>query len=217
MKPARRALIALPDAAMAGLYLWCWIAPLALNQNLVAFLALALLIEFVVIQAGPFLGKVVYGEAMGLDRGQRVKTAVVLGAVYLSFAGLAAASFESWYPFVAFVWLFGVKVFAAVLGSDRAATGRERETTIMLLSIAYFFVANFAAIYLPFPKLGITEDGAAYGLYGQDEWSNFPYEAIAAGFLYFSALALTRLLRMRGSLGLSRSDAPGGSSGTEST
>ncbi len=217
MNPARRALIALPDAAAAGLYLWCWIAPLALHQNLVALLALTLLIEFVVIQAGPFLGKVVYGEAMGLDRGQRVKTAVVLGAVYLFFAGLAAASFASWYPFVVFVWLFGTKVFAAVLGRDRTATGHEREKTIMLLSISYFFVANFVAMLVPIPKLGITEDGAVYGLYGRDEWSNLPYEAIAAGFLYFSALALTRLFGNRLTLGLSKSDAPGGSSGTGPT
>lgn len=59
MSLARRALIALPDAVAAGLFLWCWIAPVAWRQQLVAFLVLVLLIEFLVIQAGPFLGSVI--------------------------------------------------------------------------------------------------------------------------------------------------------------
>jgi len=56
--------------------------------------------------------------------------------------------------------------------------------------------------------LGITEDGAVYGLRGQYEWANFPYKPIAAGFMYFCALAITRLLLRRTTLDLSRSDTP---------
>jgi hypothetical protein len=210
---ARRVLLALPDAAAAALYLWCWIAPLAWQPKLVALLVLVLLIEFVVVQAGPFIGTVVYGDKMGLDAKQRRKSALALGAVYLVFAGLAAVSFDAWFPFLIFVWLFGVKVFAAVLGRDPAATGREREMTVWILSVSYYFVAIFFTMFAPIPMLGITEDGAVYGLRGQYEWANFPHEAIAAGFLYFSALAITRLLLRRTAMDLSRSDHPDGAQG----
>jgi len=213
MKLARRAALALPDAAAAGLYLWCWIAPLAWQPKLVALLVLVLLIEFVVIQAGPFIGTVVYGDKMGLDARQRRKTATALCVVYLVFAGLAEVSFDAWFPFLIFVWLFAVKVFAAVFGRDRAATGREREMTVWILSVSFYFVAIFFTMFVPIPMLGITEDGAVYGLRGQYEWANYPYKAIAAGFLYFSALALTRLLLRGTGLDLSRSDKPGGAPG----
>ncbi|MEJ2173880.1 MAG: hypothetical protein P8Y76_02930 [bacterium] len=210
MSLARRAVLALPDAAAAGLYFWCWIAPLAWQPKLVALLVLVLLIEFVVIQAGPFIGTVVYGDKMGLDNRQRLRTAAVLGVVYLVFAVLAEVSFDAWFPFLIFVWLFGVKIFAAVFGRDRAATGREREMTVWILCVSYYFVAIFFTMFVPIPMLGITEDGEVYGLRGQYEWANYPYKAIAAGFLYFSALALTRLLLRVTGLDLSRSDESDG-------
>jgi len=213
MSLARRIVLALPDAAAAGLYLWCWIAPLALQPKLVALLVLVLLIEFVVVQAGPFIGTVVYGDRMGLDSRQRLKTAAVLCVVYLVFAALAALSFDAWFPFLIFVWLFGVKIFAAMFGRDRAATGREREMTFWILSVSYYFVAIFFTMFVPVPMLGITEDGEVYGLRGQYEWANYPYKAIAAGFLYFSALAVTRLVHRRTGLDLSRSDESGGAPG----
>lgn len=212
MNLARRSLIALPDAAAAGLFLWCWIAPTAWRQLLVGFLVLVLLIEFVVMQAGPFLGAILYGEKMGLNQARRTRIAVVLGSSYFLFAGLAAASFDAWFPFFIFVWLFGVKVVAAVVGFDRNATGREPEMTIWILSATYYFGAIFLTFFVPFPMLGITEDGAVYGLRGQYEWANAPYKAIAAGFLYFFALSVTRLFMKGTSLDLSTSDAPAGTS-----
>ncbi len=215
MNVARRALIAVPDAAAAGLFLWCWIAPLALHQRLVGLLVLVLLMEFVAIQAGPFLGTVIYGEKMGLDRRQRLRTALGLGTVYLLFAGIAAVSFDALWPSLIFAWLFGVKVFAAVVGRDPNAAGREPEMTIWILSAGYFFVAIFITMFVPIPMLGITQDGEVYGLRGQYEWANFPYKAIAAGFLYFAALALTRLFSKGASLDLSRSEPASGPSGDD--
>lgn len=209
MNLARRIASALPDAAAAALYLWCWFAPLAWQPKLVALLVLVLLIEFVVMQAGPFIGTVVYGAAMGLDRRQRVRTAAVLGAVYLGFAGFAAVSFDAWFPFFIFAWLFGVKVFAAVYARNPAATGRDREMTLWILSVSFYFGAIFFTMFVPVPMLGITEDGEAYGLRGQYEWANFPYKPIATGFIYYGALAITRLLLRGTTLDLSRSDAPG--------
>jgi len=215
MSFARRALVALPDAAAAGLFLWCWIAPLVLHQRLVGLLVLVLLMEFIAIQAGPFLGTVIYGEKMGLDRRQRLKTALGLGTAYLLFAGIAAVSFDAWWPSLIFAWLVGAKVFAAVVGRDQNAAGREPEMTLWILSAGYFFVAIFVTMFVPIPVFGITEDGEVYGLRGQYEWANFPYKAIAAGFFYFGALALTRVFGKGAALDLSRSDPAGGPTGDD--
>lgn len=204
----RRLVIAIPDMVAAALYLWCWLAPLAWHPRLVALLVLVLLIEFVVLQAGPFLGSVIYGAKMGFDRARRLRIALTLGATYLLFAGLAAASFDAWFPFFIFVWLFGAKVYAALIGYDRNAVGREREMAVWILSVSYYIVAVFVTFFVPVPMFGITEDGEVYGLRGQYEWANFPYKAIAAGFLYFLALAVTRMFAKGASMELSTVDAP---------
>jgi hypothetical protein len=195
--PSRRSLSAVPDAAAAALFLWAWLRPLAWKRELVGVLVLALLIEFVAVQAGPFLGKIVYGDLMGFSPRERRRSALVLGAVYLGFAGLAAGSFNAWFPFFLFLWLVGAKVFAAVLGRRPDATGRQREMGLWVLSNILFFAVIFAAMWLPVPMLGITEDGAFYGLRGQYEWANHPYEAAAAGFAYYSVMALVRFLDPR--------------------
>jgi hypothetical protein len=208
MQLARRTAIALPDAVAAAVYLWCWIEPLAWRKQLVGLLVLVLLIEFLAVQAGPFIGSVIYGGKMGLDRRQRLRIAGGLGGVYLLLAGLGAAAFDAWFPLWIFAWLLGVKLFVALLGRDPKAEGREREMTFWILSVTYYFVAIFATMFLPVPMLGITEDGAVYGLRGQYEWANFPYQPIAAGFLYFAALALTRFSGRGGNLGLSASGEP---------
>ena len=194
---SRRSWSAVPDAAAAAVFLWTWWRPLAWKRELVGVLVLVLLIEFVVIQAGPFLGKIVYGDLLGLSQAERRRKALVLGAVYLLFAGLAAGAFDTWFPALLFAWLFGAKVFASVLGRRPDATGRQREMGFWVLSNIVFFAVVFAAMWLPLPHLGVTEDGAFYGLRGMYEWANRPYEATAAGFAYYAVMALTRLLDPR--------------------
>lgn len=187
----------MPDAFAGAVFLFTWLRPLAWLRELVGVLVLVLLIEFVVIQAGPFLGKIVYGDVLGLSQSERWRKALVLGAVYLAFAGLAAGAFDAWFPALLFAWLFGAKVFAAVLGRRPEATGRQREMGYWVLSNIVFFAVVFAAMWVPLPTLGVTEDGAFYGLRGMYEWANHPNEAMAAGFAYYAMMALTRLLDPR--------------------
>jgi hypothetical protein len=206
MTPARRMMVALPDAAAAALFLWVWLRPLAWHHDLLGVLVLVMLIEFVAIQAGPFLGNVVYGDKMGFTPRERRRKALVLGAVYLTLAGLAAASFDAWFPFFLFVWLFGAKVNAAVLGKRADASGREREMAFWILSNVIYIALVFAVMFVPVPMLGVTADGDLYGLHGRYEWANHPYEVTAAGFLYFTAMALVRLFDPR--IGAELSDTP---------
>lgn len=189
----RRSLAAVPDGAAAAVSLWIWLQPLAWKRELVGVVVLAMMIEFVVIQAGPFIGRIVYGERLGLTPRERRVKAITLGAVYLVFAGLAAASFNLWFPFFLFLWLFGAKVFAALVGRRPDAVGREREMAYWAVSNVVFFAVIFAAMVVPVPMLGITEDGSFYGLSGRYEWANYPYEAVASACIYYGTMALTRL------------------------
>jgi hypothetical protein len=206
MTLARNSLIAAPDAAAAGVFIWVWLRPLAWNHDLLGVLVVVMLTEFVVIQAGPFLGNIVYGERMGFTPRERRRKALFLGATYLGFAGLAAASFDAWFPFFIFVWLFGAKLSSALLGKRTDATGREREMAFWILSNVIFFAAVFAVMFVPVPMLGVTADGDLYGLHGRYEWANHPYEATAAGFLYFASMALIRFINPR--IGADLSDGP---------
>jgi len=197
----RRSLSALPDAVAAALYLWCWIAPLAWRHQLLGLLTLALLIEFLAVQAVPFIGTILYGDKMGLDRAQRMLRAAALGAVYLVFIGLAGGAFDAWFPVWIFVWLLATKVYTALLLYDSNATGREPAMTAWILSVSFYLAAAFLTFFAPVPHLGVTEDGDIYGLRGIYEWANFPYKPMATGFLYFFALALMRVMSRRAPLG----------------
>ena len=77
------------------------------------------------------------------------------------------------------------------------ATGREREMAYWVSSNVLYLAVVFAAMFVPVPMLGVTEDGGFYGLRGRYEWANYPHEALAAGFVYFAAMALIRFLDLR--------------------
>lgn len=115
----------------------------------------------------------------------------------------AAAALFLWVWLRPPAWNHGL-LGATCLGPD--ATGREREMAFWILSNVIFFAGIFAVMFVPVPILGVTADGNLYGLHGRYEWANHPYEAAAAGFLYFSLMALIRFIDPR--IGAELSDAP---------
>lgn len=183
-----------PDAALAGLYLWCWINPLAWRKTLVAELMLVMMVEFLVVHSGPFLGMVVVGTGSSQSRASRLKVLLGLGAIYLLFAGGMSAALGSWGPILLFVWLIGAKLIAILLGRSPGGTERARQMGYWALSVVFYLGAVFATLLLPVPKFGVTQHGHFYGIPGEGEWVSHPETVIAAGFLYFAALALAKLL-----------------------
>jgi hypothetical protein len=190
----RRLAAAAPDVALAGAYLWCWIDPLAWRKTLVADLMLVMLVEFLVVHSGPFLGVLVMGDDSSVSRATRLKMLLGLGAVYLLFAGGMSAAFETWGPVLVFVWLIGAKLFAILLGRAQDGAEQKRQMALWALSVLFYLGAVFATVLLPVPELGITHHGHHYGVPGEGEWVSHPNTVIAAGLLYFGALALVKLL-----------------------
>ncbi len=185
---------AAPDLALAALYLWCWIEPLAWRKTLVAELMLVMLVEFLVVHSGPFFGMLVTGDAVTTERATRLKILLGLGCVYLLFAGGMAAAFESWGPVLLFAWLIGAKLVALLAGRGTAVREQTRQMALWGLSVLFYLGAVFATVLLPVPKLGVVRHGHYYGVPGSGEWVSHPNTVIAAGFLYFGALGLVKLL-----------------------
>ena len=190
----RRLAAAAPDATLAGIYLWCWINPLGWRKTLVAELMLVMLVEFLVVHSGPFLGVLVMGDDSSVSRATRLKMLLGLGAVYLLFAGGMSAAFETWGPVLVFVWLIGAKLFAILLGRRQDGAEQTRQMALWGLSVLFYLGAVFATLLLPVPEFGLTRHGHAYGVPGEGEWVSHPQTVIAAGLLYFGALALVKLL-----------------------
>lgn len=184
---------AAPDLVLAGTFLWCWIDPLAWRPTLVAELMLVMLVEFLVVHSGPFLGILVMGDDSGTSRATRLKMLLGLGAVYLLFAGGMSAAFETWGPVLLFAWLIGAKLVAILLGRSPEHSERGRQMAFWALSVVFYLGAVFATLFLPVPHFGVTHSGAYYGIPGSGEWVSQPQIPIAAGLLYFSALGLSKL------------------------
>ena len=71
---------------------------------------------------------------------------------------------------------------------------RDPALRFVALSVVFYLGAIFATLLLPVPKLGVTHHGHYYGVPGEGEWVSHPYTVMAAGLLYFGALALSKLL-----------------------
>lgn len=189
----QRLIHSLPDAVTAGIFLYAWIAPFHWRETLVAELLLVMVVEFILIHSAPFLGSIVLASTATLQT--RLMLFAGLTTFYGLFISAYAYAFESWMPVIAFAWLISAKLVS--IASDRQHNNHQklRMRGYWAASFGYYLLAVFATALIPFPELGITRYGSAYGISGDSgAWVRHPHTVIAAGFLYFGLLAVTKLL-----------------------
>jgi hypothetical protein len=182
---------ALPDTLTALAYLITWLFPFAWGKDAVRYMMLVMLVEFLVVHSGGFLGVVMFDDAKAKMR----KTLMLLGfgALYLLFAGGFALAFESWLPILTFAWLLGAKFAMVWLRPVAKAEERDRQMAFWGLSVAAYLAAVFAGVILPLPRLGLgSEIVPQLGLPGGGLWVEKPHTVIASGTLYFGMLALAK-------------------------
>ncbi len=182
---------ALPDAATAALYAICWFAPASLGYGWIKTLMLLMLIEFVVVHSGAFLGQTVLGNS---PRSTKIKSIVGLGAVYMLLVLAFSVALGEWWPVAAFGWLLVGKFLMVVLEPRPRDEERQRLTSIWAASVAAYVFAVLAAAFLPVAEFGIhaaARAGAA--IPGSGLWVEQPQSVIAAGLIYFALLAWIKL------------------------
>jgi hypothetical protein len=188
---ASRIAAALPDVITAGVFMWVWLDPSDWRRELVAQGMLVMLVEFILIHSSPFLGSAVMAYDLPLSK--RLYRLGGMGIFYLLFVGGWAWTFKSWWPVIAFVWLFGAKFVAVLSGRRLDEVGKARQQGLWGMSILWYLLAVFATLFLPMPEFGVTGHGHAYGIPGSGEWVSHPHIVIAAGFFYFFLLGFSKL------------------------
>lgn len=185
---------ALPDAVLAGTFMYAWLRPAAIGLEQTRGLILLLLIEFVNIHSSVFMGKALLSKA---TRSARLKSALFFGVFYSIFVAGFAVSFKVWWPIPAF-WLLTANRLMVLL-PGQAPKGHEIETIerSWVAGIVLYIAAAILSI-LPWPGLGFTPDIVkALHLPASGAWIDTPQRAMAAGVLYFGLTALSEIFGHR--------------------
>jgi hypothetical protein len=189
--PVARAFAAAPDAITALCYAITWIAPFAWSQDAVKNLMLVMLMEFLVVHSGGFLGATVL--APDISKAKKSLAILGFGAFYLMFAGAFSLAFKAWWPVLTFVWLLVARFALVWLSPLPREDEQGRQMTLWGVSVAAYLFAVFAGVLLPLPRLGVTgEILPQLGLSGGGLWVEQPHTVLCSGLLYFSLMAWSK-------------------------
>jgi hypothetical protein len=156
---------------------------------------LAMLLEFIVVHSGGFMGVVMVGP---LPRERKLASLFGLGAFYTLFVGGFALAFKTWWPLASFWGLMLNRLMSALVG--QAPSGDEIALAQRGWAAAGLFYLGFAFLttFLPLPRLGLTPSVvSAQDLPGSGLWISQPWRVMAFGFLYFAATGLSELVGHR--------------------
>ena len=187
-----RAAAAAPDLATALVFLWCWLSPTAWRQTLASDLGLIMLMEFFALHSAMFFGGA--ASAQRESASVRFVTVIVVTAFYLPVAGAFSYFHGGWWPFLAFAWLLSSRAILLLAGRGSGDFESKRQRFYWGAAVGHYIVFAFVAFMLPLPQLGFRN---ATGVFWDLWWAVKPHEVIAWGFLYFTAMAVTKLVEKR--------------------
>jgi hypothetical protein len=189
---------ALPSFIFSGVFLVTWIAPGTFGANMISYLMLIMLMEFINVHAAGFMGNAIIGDA---GRGKKAATILGLGVMYTLFVGAFSLVFKEWWPLGAFWALVLNRLLGVLLG--KAPTGQEKaalQASWAFGALSYIMLV-FATILLPVPEFGVTTDVITnQGLETGGLWSDQPYRMMAFGFTYFAVSGCSELFSTKWNL-----------------
>ena len=188
---ARGWLSALPDFALGATFLIAWVAPLTLPAGTIPHLLLVILMEFIIIHSSVFLGNVVISP---LPRKAKLIGMLAIGSFYTIFAGAFSLGFHSSWPLLSFWALMLNRMLGVLIG--QAPSGQEKLLVQRTWAATAVFYLLFCAltIVLPIPHLGLTREAIlSLHLPGRGAWITDTQRAMACGFFYFTAVALSEI------------------------
>ena len=188
--------VAAPDLGLAVVFLAAWVVPgVALLPGVASWLVVTMILEFIVMHSA------VVAWIIGVQkRGPRSDPAHQLrmvGAIYAAFVLFLSIGAKTPWPLLTFwgQWRRRVRMVTAAPGEARP----RREVFVGWgISFLFFMTGAFATAMLPVPPLAITTSvRRAIGLDGSGLWIDEPQRAIAFGFLYYAATALSEAVGHR--------------------
>lgn len=189
--PVGRVFAAAPDALTALAYAWTWLLPFYFDADAVATLMLVMLMEFLVVHSGGFLGVTVLAD--GMSKTRKSLALLGLGSFYLLFAIGFSLAFKAWWPVLTFAWLLGSRFAMVWLAPVPRESEAGRQMGLWAFSVAAYLAAVFAGVIVPWPQLGITTQAIPHlGLTGGGLWVEHPQTVMASGLLYFAASAWSK-------------------------
>jgi hypothetical protein len=171
------------DLVTAGVFLFCWVWPIPWRKTLPAELGFIIGVEFLVIHAGFFIARAPIVAAVVLT----LAYSAAAWAVF-SFAGVSA-----WLAFGAFAWLLLDRITSVLSGPQGQMERQWRQNYFWSCSMAFYIGGAFIALFVWIPPLGL----GWYPTRRLPGWSMEVESVMAWGFLYFTALGLTKLFERR--------------------
>lgn len=189
--PVGRVIAALPDALTAMAYAWTWLQPLRFSDTAVKTLLLVMLLEFLVVHSGGFLGATVLAD--GISRTKKSLAILGFGCFYLLFAGAFSLAFHAWWPLLTFAWLLASRFAVVWLSPLPKHDEQQRQMSLWALSVAAYLAAVFAGVLVPWPQLGVTGGVLPQlGLEGGGLWIEKPQTVLASGMFYFAIMGWSK-------------------------
>lgn len=187
-----RIVTALPDLAIAVVFLITWIAPRTFGDRMVGFLMLVMLLEFIIVHASGFMGSVMFHDP--LSARMKVKALLGFGAFYGIFALGFSLGFQAWWPLWTILLMTLNRMMIVLLGTIPDEQERAYILGGWAVSALCYIVFAMLTVFLPLPRFGITPaEVVAQDLPGSGLWVEQPHRVIAFGFLYFLATGISEL------------------------
>lgn len=185
----RRAVAAFPDVLASTVFVLAWIAPWILGTQIVIALMITMILEFLAVHSGAFIGLTVLDPE--ISRLKRALAVLGFGAVYMLFALGFSIGFGVWWPAVVFAWLLLGKFALIWISPVRQAEEHDRHMTVLFVSMFAYFGGILVTAFLPLPRLGVDEQilQAAAAALGSGLWVDEPQTVLAFGAMYFGTLA----------------------------
>ena len=181
-------LSAIPDFLLAGVCLFTWLRPMAIDPYLVKRLTTLTLLEFIVVHSAPFSGIVALSDTKRLAKAGALTG---LGAFYMLFAwGFSAGSDSNW-PMVAFFALMLNRLLPVLLGVIPSEAQKGYMASCWIVGVAAYLGTIFTAALVAVPALGVTADVIkAQRFSSGGMWPEQPYRALFMGMLYFTIVGV---------------------------
>jgi hypothetical protein len=191
-RPVSRLVAALPDALTCLAYAWTWLQPLRFDADATKTLMLVMLMEFLCVHSGGFLGVTVLSRRLharaevARDPGPGLLLPDVRRGLQPGLPRLVAG--------VTFVWLLGSRFALVWLSPVPRKDEAGRQMSLWAVSVAAYLAGVFLGVLLPVPELGITAQVTAFARRWRAKacgWKSRRPSSPAAVF-YFAAMAWSK-------------------------